>query len=809
MKTRRKSSDSLLRFGAIALLLEAAASVLAPSMATGQEPAGAPPCAFSSTTPLQLAVIRIVDQSGALLPRAAIEVRCGNSLFNGIADERGEAKFQLRAGRYTVLTRMPGFADTVLTTNLPSTSEPLNVAMSVGSATDVINVTADTGFVPYASNAGSKTNALLIEVPQSISIVNEAEMNARQVVTMNEALRYTPGVQADQYGFEPRFDWLEIRGFPAQTFGIYRDGMRFNSLSGKLDPFELESVEVLKGPSSVLYGEAPPGGLINQVTKRPEAERATTVAGQFGSFDRHQGDFDTTGSFDRNEVWRYRLLGLLRDAGTQVNFTPDNRRLIAPAIEWHPSDRTNLTVLADYQHDHTKWDQFLPAEGTLFPNPNGVISRSLFLGEPSYDNVARNQGSFAYTADHLFEDGWDVHSNYRYQYIDFKGQTIAGNGFVAGSTTEVSRYLFATPNTNRINTVDTRALRRFGTGSTVEQTVLFGYDYQRLDQRATSYYLFGVGDLNVYNPVYGQTAIPAGAPYLNNDSVLNQHGLYAQDQLKFKHRLVLTVGGRQDFAQNTLADFISTSGNYSRLDDKFTGRVGLTYLFDSGLAPYFAFSTSFLPNAGTYVYDPATGLADKPAVPSDAREVEGGVKFQPRNWNGFITASLFQINETNVLVPNTSYTDYQTGAVRSRGIELEGVASITHGLNLHAGYTLTEAIDTQDVQLQNNGRWLPQTPRNQVSALLDYTLQHGHLAGLGGNFGVRFVGENAADSANSFFVPKYTLLDAGLRFGYWHTLFSVNATNLADKRYVATCISTAACYYGFERNVIGTAQWRF
>jgi iron complex outermembrane receptor protein len=559
----------------------------------------------------------------------------------------------------------------------------------------------------------------------------------------------------------------------------------------------------------VLYGEVPPGGLINQVTKRPEAERSTDIAAEFGSFDRRQLDADTTGSFDSNQVWRYRLLGLVRDSGTQVNFTPDNRRLIAPAIEWHPSDRTSVTVLADYQHDHTMWDQFLPAEGTLFTNPNGVIPRSTFLGEPGYDNVTRNQGSIAYTADHLFADGWDIHSNYRYQYIDFKGQTIAGDGLVAGSTTDVARYLFATPNTNRINTVDTRALRRFGTGSNLEQTILFGYDYQRLDQRATSYYLFGVGNLNIFNPVYGQTTIPTGAPYLNNDSILNQNGLYAQDQLKFKHHLVLTVGGRQDFASNTIADFLSSSGDFSRLDDKFTGRVGLTYLFDSGLAPYFAFSTSFLPNAGTYVYDPNTGVADKPAVPSDARQIEGGVKFQPRNWNSFITASLFQINETNVLVPNSSFTDYQTGEVRSRGVELEGVASLAHGLNLHAGYTLASAIDTNDIIPQNIGKWLPQTPRNQVSALADYTMQHGRFTGLGGNFGVRFVGQNAADSANSFFVPNYALLDGSLRFGYRHTLFSVNATNLTGKRYVATCISTAACYYGFERNVIGTAKYRF
>jgi iron complex outermembrane receptor protein len=681
--------------------------------------------------------------------------------------------------------------------------------MDLGSATDTVNVSGDTGFVPYASNAGSKTNALLIEVPQSISIVSQQEMEARGVITVNEALRYTPGIQADEYGVEPRFDWLKIRGFDAQTFGIFRDGMRFNSLAGKLDPFELDSVEVLKGPSSVLYGEIPPGGLINQVTKRPQAERSTNIEGDFGSYDRREGTFDTTGSFDRGETLRYRLLGLVRDSNTQTNFTPDNRRLIAPALTWRPSERTNLTILADYQHDDSKWSQFLPANGTLYnTNPNGIIPVSTFLGEPNYDKVTRDQGSIGYTGDHLFSDGWNLHSNYRYQYIDFKGQTIFGGGFDGNSTTNVLRYLFATPNTNRFHTVDTRGLRRFK-AENWEQTVLFGYDYQHINQRATSYYLFGVNDLNIYHPVYGQTPIPTGAPYLNDNSLLQQHGLYAQDQIKYRSHLIFTLGGRQDFAKNDITNFIAGESNYSHLDERFTGRVGVTYLTASGIAPYFAYSTSFLPNAGTYTYNATTGLSTTPAIPSDARQIEGGVKIQPRTSNSFITASIFQINETNVLVADSNFNEHQDGEVRSRGVELEGVASLAHGFNLHAGYTLTATDNLNDVTSANIGKWLPQTPRSQVSAFADYTRASGRFTGLGGNFGVRFVGANAADAANSFFIPNYSLIDGGVRFGYRRTLFSINATNLTDKRYVATCTGLAACYYGYARNVVGTAKYRF
>jgi iron complex outermembrane receptor protein len=764
-------------------------------------------CSISPNATSETVNIQVTDHTGAMLERAEVAAQCGTTVATGITGKDGFATMRLRAGRYVLAVQEPGFAERKMELQVPQRA-PLSVMLSVASANDVVNVSGDSGFVPYASNAGSKTNALLIEVPQSISIVNQREMESRGVITVNEALRYTPGIQADEYGVEPRFDWLKIRGFDAQTFGIFRDGMRFNSLAGKLDPFELESVEILRGPSSVLYGEIPPGGLINQVTKRPTSERSTTIEGSFGAYDRRQGGFDTTGSFDHARMFQYRLLGLVRNANTQTNVTPDDRRLIAPSLTYHPDERTNVTLLADYQHDGSRWSQFLPASGTLLANPNGVIPVSTFAGEPGFDKVTRDQGSVAYTGDHLFQDGWNVHSNYRYQYIDLKAQAIVGNGFDGTSTTNISRYLFATPNTNRFNTVDTRALRRFSTGAW-EQTVLFGYDYQHINQRATGYYLFGVGDLNIYTPVYGQTTIPTGAPYQNNNSLLQQHGLYAQDQIKYLNHLVFTLGARQDFAKNDITNFIAGGSGFSHLDTRFTGRAGVTYLTDAGIAPYFSYSTSFLPNAGTYVYDATTKLSTNPAVPSDARQLEGGVKIQPRRTNSFITASVFQLNQTNVLVSDSAFNSHQVGEVRSRGAELEGVASLSHGLNLHAAYTLTATSNLNDVTVTNIGKWLPQTPRNQVSALADYTRRGGRFAGLGGNFGVRFVGTNAADTANSFFIPKYALMDAAVRFGYRGTLFSINATNLKDKRYVATCTGTTACYYGYARNVIGTVKYRF
>jgi iron complex outermembrane receptor protein len=781
-----------------------AAALLAPAASLAADQT----CKVDSTTPAAPVSLTVRDTSGAMIDRAEVQISCGSVVRTVRTDKDGAVTVTLPPGHYRVTVQAAGFA--LLDQqdiSLPQGDGAETFTLHPGFATDVVNVTAQSGFVPFDSNAGSKTNAALIEVPQSISIVNQLEMEARNVITMNEALRYTAGVQTDEFGVEPRFDWLKLRGFAAETFGVFRDGMRFNSLSGKLDPYELESVEVLRGPSSVLYGEVPPGGLINQVTKRPLAERRTEIGVQFGAYNRRQLNADTSGSFDRNQVWRYRLLGVLRNSGTQTAYTPDNRRLIAPSLTYRPSDRTNITFLSDWQHDGTRWSQFLPSSGTLYNNnPNGIIPVSAFVGEPGFDRVKRDQASAGYTGDHLFRDGWNVHSNYRYQYINFHGQTLYGGGFDGTSTTDMIRYAYTLPSRNRINTVDNRALRRFHAGNW-EQTLLFGYDYQHVAIRSSQAFA-QVADINIFRPVYGVTAIPTLSPYVNQDNLLQQHGLYVQDQIKYRNHLIFTLGGRQDFAKNDNADFLANT-ELGHLDKRFTGRVGVSYLTSSGISPYVAYSTSFLPNAGSLVYNAVTGLSTTPAKPSDSRQFEAGVKVQPATWNSYLTAAFFQINQTNVLVSNAAFQSYQTGEVRSRGVELEAVTSLHHGLSLHGSYTFTGTETLQDQTAANIGKWLPQTPRNQVGALADYTIPGGRFAGLGGNFGVRFTGRNAADSANTFFVPNYALVDAGLRFGYRGTLFSVNATNLTDKRYVATCSGASYCYYGYARNVIGSAKYTF
>lgn len=793
------------RFGAALFLLVAlfwTASARAADPA-GRATAEQEACKISSTDALAVATVRVSDATGALLEHASVEVRCGNLAYSGLSGKDGEVKFNLRTGEYRLIVRAAGFAEAAQTATLP-TAGPLAVAMQVGSISDVVNVSGDAGIVAYTSNFGSKTGSSLAEIPQTVNVVTEREITLRNAQTVNEVLYYTPGVETDQYGVELRYDWIQVRGFTSDQFGVFRDGMRWNSLAGKVDPFELQSVEVVKGPSSVLYGQAPPGGLINLTTKRPAAERTGSIEGQFGSYDRLQGQADFGGSFDRNSIFRYRLLGLIRNTNTQVDYTPDDRRLIAPEVAWHPSDRTSFTLLADWQHDKTKWSQFLPAAGTLYANPNGPIAVNTFVGEPGKEGVFRDSASIGYLADHLFDDGWEVHQNYRYQYVNFQGSTVYGTGFEPGSNSMLTRYAFTYPQYTYIHTLDTRALRHFTT-SNWEHTVLSGFDFSDMAQRTTGA-TAAVADINVYHPVYG-AAVTGLSAYENNFEDTPQYGVYLQDQVKFKKHLVLTLGGREDWAVDNLTDYLYKQNQHQN-NSKFTGRAGVTYLTDFGINPYYSFSTSFQPTTGTDFF----GTLFKPTY---GEQNEAGVKIQPRTWNSFITASFFNINQSNVLTtdpnPVHPYSSVQGGSVRSRGVELEAVSQLHHGVSLHTGYSrvataYTKASSADAAEL---GKWFPQVPRNQFSFLADYGLATGRFTGLGGNFGVRFTGLSYGDSDNTLAIPNFTLLDAALHYSVRHTEWGVNATNLANKTYVATCTGVSYCGYGFARNVVGNVKYHF
>lgn len=655
------------------------------------------------------------------------------------------------------------------------------------------------GYVATHDFAAEKTNAPILEIPQSISVVTQEQMQQQDIQSINQALRYTAGV-ASQYDGVPTDDVYTVRGFyPA----LYQDGM-LNETQINTEPFGLDRVEVLKGPSSVLYGQNVPGGLVDFITKRPTPYRLDYFQLQGGAYGRVQGQFDLGGPIDQGGTLLYRLTGLARSSGTQQDFTPNDRLFIAPALTWHPDDRTTFTFLSHYQRDNQTYAGFYPAQGTVESNPYGEISTSLNISGPSGKYLTEDY-AVGYLLEHRFDDLFTMRQNFRYQGSYATQDFLYPSGFETNPVTQKPILSTVTTASQAFHesetsiTLDTQAIAEFLTGP-LRHTFIFGVDYWRIT--ADEQFGFGNGpSLNMFNPVYAPVAFPTYFYFV--DQVQDDVGIYAQDQIKWRH-FILLVSGRQDWAYNgtATAAFGVPKIHQGQNDSDLTGRAALLYHFDVGVAPYVSWSTSFQPNVGT-------DSVGNPFKPTTGEQEELGIKYQPPEVNTLLTLSLFNITQQNVLTPDPANPTFSvaTGKVRSRGVELQDVTSLPFGLNLIAAYSY---LDLTNVKTNDptEGNTPYGQPKHAGSIWIFETLQHGPLAGLGFGGGIRYTG-STWDYTNTLEVPNVTLVDAALSYQWEKLKLSINATNIFDKKYVSNCGDVTSCWYGSRANVIGGASYSF
>jgi iron complex outermembrane receptor protein len=743
----------------------------------------------------------VTDPTGAAIFSASITFVCGEEQKTAVTSAAGAFSVNLLPGSYQVEVVAPGF--TPMSRQLVLTADdayaPVSFNLAIGTAQNTVTINANAGFVGDDTTTGTKTSTALIEVPQSISIITGAELTARNVQTVDQALGYTPGVSPSIYGQDPRFDWITIRGFQAQSYGLFRDGLRWQSsdTTGRIEPFDLEQIDVLKGPASVLYGQSEPGGVINMVSKRPLAEPLHKVEFDAGSYNRRQVRLDFGGPLSPGGRLLFRVVGVDRTSGTQVDFTPDNRRYLAPSLTWAPDSRTALTVLGEWQYDRINWGQFLPAQGTRLFNPNGIIPVHRYLGEPN-DFYKRQQWDAGYLFEHHFNDIWTVRQSFRYSNVSNLGNVHYGYGFGPDSLRILQRFAAGYGLASHVYAVDTQAEATFRSHD-ISNNILIGEDYSAAYESILSTSGPG-GSIDVFQPVYGQV-VDDYIPYSQTRSPSAQNGIYLQDQVKLKQHLIFTLGGREDWAVFRTRNLYTPGSFVRQHDSKFTGRAGITWLTNSGFAPYFSYSTSFVPTTGTNLL----GIAFKPTT---GTQYEAGAKYQPHGWHGFLTGSFYNVTENNVQTtdPTNPLNTVQTGAVRSRGVELEGVADLLSSLRLRAGYDYDDMVVTK-ANDDTLGHRPILVPEQTGSLLLDYTVRRSTLKGMEVGGGVRYIGITAGAPDGSLAVPGYTLYDANIGYDFHGLRLSVNASNIADKRYVAACDTIAYCNYGGARNVIGSASW--
>lgn len=661
------------------------------------------------------------------------------------------------------------------------------------------------GFVATRSGTATKTDTPIIETPQSISVVTADQVKTQAAQTIGATLRYTAGVSGDvNGGSDTRFGGLQIRGFDTTLEGLYLDGLRLPSTRYihflGLEPYGAERIEVLKGPSSVMFGGSGPGGIVNYVSKLPTATQFGEMSASGGSFNRYQGEFDVGGPANKDGTVLWRLTGMARDGDTQVDFARDSRVFIAPAVTFKPNEDTSITLLANYQKEKTGWGlQFLPASGTVFPSAGRTIPVNRFVGEPGFNNFDTEQASVGYLFAHDINDVLTFRQNLRYSWMHNDSKTFYGLGY-ANAADEAAGLLSrgggASDSTLGSFAIDNQLQGKFVTGI-LSHTTLFGIDYRNTSftDIGTSY---DTGTINVFNPVYTNNWV-RGATYDDYRVKQSQVGIYAQDQIRLG-RLSFQLGGRQDFATTSIDNHLSSS-TISTDASAFSGRAAVMYNFDNGVAPYFSYSESFLPVLNA---DAAGNLLK----PETAHQYEVGVKVQPVGINALITLAAFDLTRSNVVrfAPPT-FAAVQTGEVNSRGIELEGAATLAAGFNVRAAYSYIDTEVTKDPV--NVGKALSTVPLNRFAIWSDYTMQGGPLAGVQIGGGVRYIGSSFGDDANTFKVSASTVLDALLAYTNGNYRLALNVTNIADTRYVASCYSTSGCFYAEGRKAIAKLTYRW
>jgi len=686
------------------------------------------------------------------------------------------------------------------TSNVPTGDGEVIGAITVEGVRKITSYLPTYGYVSYYSVAATKTDTPVIETPQSISIIARQEMDDRDVQTVAEAVQYSPGITVDAFGVDPRgYDSITIRGFQAATTGSFRDGLRMDGNFFAVyttEPYGIERVDIMRGPSGALYGQGEAGGVVDRTTKRPRADMTQELQVAAGDWSRRQGAFDIGGAITDDESALFRFTGLARRGDTEFDYLDgtkqqDDRIFLAPAFTWQPDNDTSLTLMADYLHDNRS-----PQFNTY---ANERIGRTdVVVGEPGFDKFEQEQFAIGYDLGHRFDDTWEFRQRARYMYVDVDYQAVVMD-FLEPDNVTLQRYVWSSPDTLHQVAVDNQLESRFELGPTYH-VALVGVDYSRSSDEVK--YHYGAADpLNLQNPVYsGNAVLPA--PYQHTNQVLQQAGVYVQDQITLYDDWILTLGGRYSYVDQDTEDLLA-GGTENKNDDAFTGRIGLTYLFDNGIAPYVSYTEGFVPTQGT-------DLSGNSFDPEESVQYEVGVKYQPEDFNALFTASAFHLTKTNVLTrdPDNIMNSVQAGEIRSRGFELEGKATLMDGLDFTASYTYLDAevTESNDVDL---GKRPVIVPEHMAAAWVNYRLQDGPLEGLGLGAGVRYVGSSYHDRENTSRNPSYTLFDAKLSYDVLENLsIQVNANNLLDKEYTTTC-SFGSCFYGPGRRVLASLSYRW
>lgn len=672
--------------------------------------------------------------------------------------------------------------------------------------TIVVTGTEQGSALPAWTNSATKSAVAESKTPQVINTIASKEIEQRHASSVNEILRYAPGVSTEVRGSTSYMSEYKIRGFNVdQEFynGLQLPYNVTGNTKARIDPLLIESVDILKGPSSVLYGGGSPGGLVNIQSKKPQKVAKTELGFNTGNRNLKEGYLDSTGQI-ANSDWNYRLLGKATESDEQAHTTRYENYLVAPSVTWQPDDKTRLTIDALAQNT--------PSLTPSDPMPLSYL-RSKYADRRDYagdewSGFKQRQWMMGYSFEHEFDSGWGFNQKARYFDVDTHQRSAYSTG-TGSEVYQLNRFAYTTDEDLQSFNIDNQVTRTVALGDW-QHHLLAGFDYQKLNSHFHYRYASSTPGIDMRNPDHSQIDNDAlGLETAQKNRLgYQQNGYYLQDQIAF--------GGLNVLASLRFDDYRSVTTNYLQNGDKawvsqdrLTKRLGALYAFENGLSPFISYSEGFAP------VSPQGTLTAKDVKPTTSKQVEGGVKYLLAEYATTFTASVFNIRQKNVVTSDPGFLNYrQTGEVESKGAELSAISRPTDNLTLIANYAYTHAINTEDDKYQ--GKRPTQVPENAFNLWGDYTFDSTPLRGLTLGAGARYTGPMEISPANDAGklggTTQYDLA-ASYRMGELAPsleglTLKASAQNVTNKE-TLTCYDATNCWIGRDRTFQVGANYSF
>lgn len=706
-----------------------------------------------------------------------------------VSDAKGNFVFEkLASGKYEILASLVGFdAETKEVELSDNQTVTVNFQLKV-SGKELKEVIVNANRKSYISERPStslRINADLIEVPQNITVATRQSLVDMGLISKTEIFRLSSGI-TKSYGSAMDMT-VQIRGTNA-TFSTYRNGIGGPVWwNAQEDAAMVERLEFVKGPSGFMLSNAEPGGLINTVTKQPTHQRIAEFGFGIGSWNMMRTNIDLGGEVSKNGKLTYRLNTGVQRNNEFYEFGKFDRVFIAPALKYEFSDKTSLTYEFNFVQAHAQENvhSSVSINGDLWAVPT-----DLAINDPNNRPWLAVDRTHRLYLKHEFDPDWTLNVQAGYMTTDWDGKTFYIENLSPGKDT-INRYLSSNDWNGLMVNGQIYLDGRFNTGHKAEHKVLLGIDYGIGNEGSTYADTWGIQNfpLSINSPTYylpKDELVVTGDPY-SWVTTNRWQAIYLQDHLKLFNKLILTIAGRYTHLVSGQDYNSPDDPDYEAAFDKFTPRLGLTYMFTKNISAYILHDESFLPQRGR-MYDGGR------MPPLTGRNNEVGVKALFFDSRLSITASAYDIIKNDVANTDPQHPGFylKTGQIGAKGVELDISGQLAKGLYVNMNYSYVDAKITKDedkslVGLQNNG-----TAKNLANLWAKYQVSNGILKGLGFGGGVQYTDKRSAtwpgysSMDGNKYLPSSTIFDATLSYNIGRISIFLNVYNLANTKYATS-----------------------